>query len=182
LRRIFIGFLLIFLNFNLQFGNIVIDCIPNFIGYIYLIQGLRELEKGEYSSYFTNAIVIAKGLFFYETITFFSSLFGFTTFINTNYLLIATIVGIIYILASLYCSYLIIQGFIEMRNNFQDPYETDKLYTIWKAIAIIQIVAFLLLMLMPTGSIICYVILFIINIMFLVSLNRLKNGFEEPKL
>ena len=43
MRNIFVGLLFIFLDFNLDFGTTRVGLIPDFIGYIMVFQGLKEL-------------------------------------------------------------------------------------------------------------------------------------------
>ena len=45
MRAIFVGFLFIFFNLNITAGDSVIGLIPNFVGYILLVRGIKELEN-----------------------------------------------------------------------------------------------------------------------------------------
>ena len=43
MRNILIGFILIFLDFNLNLGGSKIGFMPDFLGYIIVIKGLEEM-------------------------------------------------------------------------------------------------------------------------------------------
>ena len=44
MSRLFWGFFLIFVNFNLNVNAHTLNLLPPFVGYILLLQGMRELE------------------------------------------------------------------------------------------------------------------------------------------
>ena len=56
MNNIFIGFIFVFLDFNLDLGSSRIGLIPDFIGYVLIYQGLKELS-GQ-SRRFSNAALI----------------------------------------------------------------------------------------------------------------------------
>ena len=44
MENFFIGFLFIFLNFNITVSNHVIGLLPGFVGYIFINRGIKEFE------------------------------------------------------------------------------------------------------------------------------------------
>lgn len=66
--QIFWGFLLVFLDFTFD----GIDLIPDFVGYIFMVIGLRSLSS--LSLHFTHAKILAIILFFLSLLTSFSTL------------------------------------------------------------------------------------------------------------
>ena len=68
MRNIFSGFILIFLDFNLNLGNSTIGLIPDFIGYFVMIGGLDQMV-GE-STIFTKVRPFVVGMAVYTGILY----------------------------------------------------------------------------------------------------------------
>ena len=45
MKKIVFGFLLIFLNFNLNFNRVSINVLPDFVGYYLLLQGMAQMKE-----------------------------------------------------------------------------------------------------------------------------------------
>ena len=77
MRNIFIGFILIFLDFNLTINNSQIGLIPDFIGYIIMINGLTEMADD--SRLFLKSKPYAAGMAVYTGILYFADMFGISS-------------------------------------------------------------------------------------------------------
>ena len=66
MRKLFWGFFFIYLNFNLNLNQYSLNILPNFVGYILLLQGMKQLE--EESRFFRRARPFAVGMAVYEAI------------------------------------------------------------------------------------------------------------------
>ena len=44
MRKLFYGFLLMFLSFDLAVNGHTLDVLPDFVGYFLLIRGMKEME------------------------------------------------------------------------------------------------------------------------------------------
>ena len=174
MKNIFIGFLLIFLDFNLNLGNSTIGLIPDFIGYTLMINGLSEMK--EESLLFTKIQPYATGMAVYAGILYFLDIIGFSTSTNPSYYILAIISTII----SLYISYKIIMGIIEMESKYNTFLNGTKLRSIWNILAVFNVLTFLSLFI-PIFAIACIIVTFIIAIYFLVAFNYSKNLYYEMK-
>ena len=66
MKKLFWGFFFIYLNFNLNFNQHSLNVLPDFVGYILLLQGARILE--DESEFFSRARPFATGMTIYSAI------------------------------------------------------------------------------------------------------------------
>lgn len=171
MKKMFIGFLFIFLDFNLNLNALTIGLIPDFIGYIFLIQGLNEMS--DYGIRFSKARPFSVFMTIYSGILYALDLFGVS--LSLGYF--TTALGIISIIISLYISYQIVCGIREIEAVRAVYLNGKQLLTTWKILAIFQVVTYLAL-LVPALAIACLIVSFIFAIIFLVAFNTSKNLFE----
>lgn len=169
--KIFIGLIFIFINFNLSFGAITIGLIPNFVGYIFMIIGLNELKNE--SDYFNKVRPFAIAMCIYNVITYAIDLFG----ISYSIMFLGIILGLISTAVSLYISYNIVSGVIDIENKRSVDINGSKLKSRWNLLAVFQVVCVLTLYI-PFLSIVCMLIAVVFTIMFLVEYRKTKNMYE----
>lgn len=167
---IFIGCILIFLDFNLNLGNCNIGLLPDFIGYICMVNGLRELESE--SSNFQKVRPFATGMSIFTGILYAIDLFG----ISANLGWLSTILAIASMAILLYILYTIILGVQDIECTRTADLNSTKLKSTWKPMAVLQIVT--LLIPRPPVAVIFIIVWFILAIVFLVALNTTKNLYE----
>ncbi|NLK73333.1 MAG: hypothetical protein GX285_09975 [Clostridiales bacterium] len=175
MRNIFIGFLLIFLDFNLNIGSSQIGLIPDFVGYIVMIKGLVEMamESGQ----FIKVKPFASGMAVYTGILYVMDLFGISASLGA----LSYILGIASVIISLYISYSIVMGVREIEEKYSIFMNGDSLYSAWKILAILNILTFVLIII-PALAIICIIATFVIAILFLVAFNKSKNLYYEMRV
>src|SRR5574344_1033321 len=110
MTKIFVGFLFAFLNFNLHMGSGTLGLIPDFVGYLLLLLGVKELA-GE-SDYFTKAQPYFLGLTIYDAIVWLMNLMG------RNGTIVATLLSLASIVVGLYATYQLFKGFEDMQNRY----------------------------------------------------------------
>ncbi len=172
MKNILIGFIFIFLDFNLNLGNSKIGLIPDFIGYITMISGLDELA-GE-SSLFMKLKPYATGMAVYSFILYILDLIGMSVSLGS----LTFILAIVSTAVSLYISYNIVMGVIEMEGKYNTSLNGDSLKSTWTLLAVFNILIFMSL-LIPAVSIILILISIIIVICFLLAFNNSKNLYYE---
>lgn len=171
MKDIFIGFILIFLDFNLNLGNSKIGLIPDFAGYLIMINGI--LEMSEESTLFTKVKPQVTAMAVYSGILYLLDLIGLSTGLGIGYIL-----GIISTVITLYISYNIVMGVIDTEKKYNRSLDAEHLKTIWTFLAVMDILTFALV-LIPAVSIICMVVLFIAILCFLIAFNNSKNLYYE---
>lgn len=173
MKNIFIGMILIFLNFNVSIGNSTINLFPNFVGYLFMLKGLRELA--DFSPRFTNIVPMVKVMVAYSVIVFVMYLFGITTGLAH---FIVFIVGIISTVVSLYISYCIIMGAKDIETAKEQNLESVRLYKLWIVMAVASIFSFFgfLVFAVPLFAIVM-IIGFIVNVIYIFAFYKTQKLF-----
>lgn len=137
MKKLFWGFFLIFLDFNLNFNQYSLNILPDFAGYILLFQGMREL--GEESRRFQSIRPFAVGMAVYTAILWLGNLLGVGS--GSEYQQILTdILGLLAAIVALYVSWGLTQGVLEMESRRGADLNGQRIDKMWKALAAVQIV------------------------------------------
>lgn len=174
MKKIFIGFLLIFLDFDLNLGASKIGLIPDFIGYIVMINGL--LEMAEESPMFIKVKPFASFMAVYTGILYFADLTGLSASLG----FLSVISGIAAAIISLYISYNIIMGVKDMEEKYNVPLNGNSLKSAWGILAVFNILNYASV-LIPILAIICTIVSFLAFIFFLFAFNNSKNLYHDMK-
>lgn len=168
MKNIWIGFILIFLDFNLNLDNIRIELLPDFIGYIIMISGLAEM--GDESLLFMKVKPYATGMAVYSGFLFAMDFMG----ISVSFGVLTYILAFISTAVSLYISYNIVMGVIYMERQYKTHLNGTSLKSKWTLLATFNILSFVML-LFPFAALISIIVSFVIAIYFLVDFNNTKN-------
>lgn len=168
MRNILIGFIFIFLDFNLDLGNSRIGLIPDFVGYIALINGLVEMSKE--SPLFMKVKSYASGMAVFSGILYVMDLLGISVSLGG----LSYVLAIISTVISLYISYNIVMGVIDMESKNSKNFNGDSLKSAWTIIAVFNALTYVLL-LFPPMAFVCMIVTLIVTIFFLFAINTSKN-------
>lgn len=135
MKKLFWGFLFINLNFNLNFNAHTLNVLPDFVGYILLLQGMKDLEPE--SHFFQAARPFAIGMAVYTAILWVGALFGITS--NEGW--VSQLLGLVSMVVALYISWVLIQGVLEMEAAKAADLNGPKLYQLWKVLTVAQAAA-----------------------------------------
>lgn len=172
MKNILIGFILIFLDFSLNLGNSKIGLLPDFVGYIVMINGL--VEMAEESTLFTRIKPYVTAMAVYTAFLYLLDLGGISVTLGIlSYVLAFTTTAV-----SLYISYNIVMGIIDMEEKNNANLDGNSLKSAWKLLAVFNILAFVSL-LIPLVALICIIVSFIVAIYFLVAFNNSKNLYYD---
>ena len=138
MQKIFIGLLLVFLDFNLDLGTSRIGLIPDFLGYMSMLQGLKEMENK--SVKFLKVISITKLALILSIVIYILDLAGLSLNPDNRTLLI--VIGIVMTIISLYISYFIVQGVLDLQEKTGFDLKGNKLYTSWKLTAVFSVLVY----------------------------------------
>ena len=172
MRNIFIGFMLIFLDFNLNLGNSQIGLIPDFAGYIVMINGLGEMAVE--SPQFMKVKPIATGMTVYTAVLYAMDLFGISFSLGAFSYILAIASTII----SLYISYYIVLGVMDLEEKYNTLLNGASLKSTWTLLAVFNVLSFVSLVI-PAVAVVFIVVAFIVAIVFLVSFNTAKRLYYE---
>lgn len=177
MRNIFVGLLLVFLDFNLDIGITRVGLIPDFIGYILIYQGLGEISL--LSGWFAKVRPFALGMSIYTALTYAGDLLGMWA--QQNIWFISVLLGLVSVGVSLYISYGIVMGVKDLEVSEGRRLEGERLYQVWRMLAIFSAITYvlmavpMLLMVMGVLAFIGAIGAFIVGIVFLVAFNTTKN-------
>jgi hypothetical protein len=172
LKNIFIGLMLIYLDFSINLGNSKIGLIPDFIGYIVMIKGLAEMA--DESPLFLKVKPFAGGMSVYTGILYLMDLFGISVSLGVLFYLFAITSTVI----SLYISYNIVMGVKEMEGKYNVLLNGDSLKSIWTVLTVINIIVYVFLLIQAL-AVICIIVSCIVAICFLVAFYKSKNKYYE---
>lgn len=175
MKNIFIGFILIFLDFDLNLGSSKIGLIPDFAGYIIMISGLEEMARE--SALFIKVKPYVTGMAVYTGVLYLLDLVG----ISTSLGILSYVLALTSIAVSLYISYNIVMGVIDIEGKYNTFLNGSRLKSTWKLLAITNVLIFILF-LIPIVAVICIILSFIVTICFLVDFNKSKNLYYNSNL
>ena len=174
MHKLFIGLLLAFLDFNLDLGVNRIGLIPDFLGYIIMLQGLKEMQGRSIN--FSKVIPITNLALILSIINYVLDFAGFTlSNPNTIFTISA---GLVMTIISLYISYNIVQGVLDMQRNMSIDLNGNNLFFAWKLIAVLSILVYPLFFI-PGLNIISIILTFIFYIYFLYQFNVTKITYQK---
>ena len=178
ISRIFIGMVLVFINFNFDIGDMRIGIIPTFLGYYFMLKGLSEIM--ELSSHFSKIMPFVKGMIVYSVIMYVMDLLGFGTVVDLQYIytpagLIMFGVGILTILLSMFISYSIIMGIKDIEMDREKDLNSDRLYSAWKLLVVISVLVHFSMLLSITAVVIIGILVgFLVQIYYLYAFHKSK--------
>lgn len=145
--KILVGLCMVLLEFNINLETAVIGLIPDFIGYILLVMGLKEMVSE--SGFFQKSIPLSAGMAVYSAVCYLLDLLGITGVYDF-------ILGMINTACFFYILYLMIKGIEEMQTKSGKNLYTDNLNSIWLCLLVLYAGAYLLLFI-PILSSICII-------------------------
>lgn len=172
MKNLFIGFIFIFLNFNIESGSSSIALIPDFVGFYFMITGLKELIKESYN--FEKMQPLAGGMTIFTFIIFIMDILGIKAKLGA----ISFVISFILVIVSFYLTYSIIMGIVDMEINHSIDLYSQKLLKL--CIIIFGLKATLpVLLAFANLAFISYTALLVATIMFLVTFNQAKKIYES---
>jgi len=167
MKSLFIGLIFIFIDFNLTLNEtMVINLIPDFVGFILMYQGLTQLTNE--SERFFKMKPYAIGMAIYSGFLFILNFLGFPSYVSM-------VLGIVSMAVTLYILYNIVMGIrdIEIIRNFF--LNSAQLMSYWQLSAIFSGITYFLMLFLPALSIFSALIELVVMILFLVAFNKSKN-------
>lgn len=170
--RLFLGLLFVFLNFNINIGNSTIGLLPDFVGYILILKGLKEMQGA--SRYFEKAEPWAMVLAVYTGVLYGMDLFA----LSVRMRLLGWCLGLLALMASLIVSYWIVCGVQEMEMIRFWDLQGQKLKSMWTYMAILDGICYVCGWIPVVGTM-GAIAAFIMGICFLVAFYKSKTLYFE---
>ena len=174
MSKIFIGFLFVFLNLSFKLDDThVINLLPDFIGFMLLYLGTRELRE-ESRRYITAAPWLLV-LTAYGIASWLMKLLG----IDGGW--VASLLELVAAGVTYYATWLVIKGFGDIENNNRVEIGAAQSMHSWKICAILNIVA-VGLSWVPVLSVLLMLGMVVVTILLLVSLNKTRKLYDAFRL
>lgn len=138
MNKILIGLFFVFIDVNVSLGNMTVSLIPDFIGYIFLFLGLKQMQEENY--WFARTKSLAVVMLLYSAFSFCADLFGFKPGVLSGKLVVIFL-GYLSTIASLYVAWSIIRGLKEMEEEKNYNFFSKRSKASWKMIAIFQLIS-----------------------------------------
>lgn len=172
MNKLFWGFFLIYLDFNLNFGASTLQLLPDWLGFVLLYIACVEL-LGE-SELFQRPQPFCAGLAIYSAIAWLVNLTGFGAGSSVLWWVLALVDTAL----TLYVNYLVIDALanVEMRRNYDLC--TAHLRKVWMVLAVATVSA-CLLMIVPQIAVICVIAAAVAGIFFLVAIHGTRKAWRN---
>lgn len=165
---------LLILDFHVTIHSSQIGLIPDFLGYIFILNGLSEMAV--FSDRFSKISPYVKGLVVFSIILYVMDLFGISVTLGVTVSFVLELLSSILVL---FISYHIIMGIKDVETTKMQNLNGRQLYSAWKLLATLYLVMYLFLFISPILVVICAVIGFFVSIYCLVKFYQAKNLFYE---
>lgn len=179
MKKIFWGFIFIFFDFNITIYSTVIGLIPEFLGYIFIIQGLSQLSFE--SNYFEKARPFGIVLEVYYIIYYILNLIGLAEYLVNVNLAFSLILMAVRLSLFIY----IILGIRDIESNYKCNLNSTSLMVLTIIEIVLQFlsyICFIFVLNLDYESNILYapiILCLIIHIVFLVMFKNLSNSYEQ---
>lgn len=184
MRKLFFGFLLMFLSFDLELNGHSLDVLPDFAGYILLLRGMEELEAE--SGLFAGARPFAVGMAVYTAILWVGELLAVTP--ESGWL--TELLGLAAMVVALYIAWVLVQGVLDIQSRRGAALGGERVYQWWKGLVAVQAAAKVLHLLANLANLSIVVALaaglgiaaFVLNILYLVAWWQCVKAYEALPL
>ena len=145
MKKFVFGFLLIFLNFNLNFNQFSLNVLPDFVGYYLLMKGMEEMKRE--SPRFENASPFAIGMIIYTAVLWLGAL------LNVGGGVLGMVLSVIAQVVHFYIAWVLVQALREMEQNHGADLYGSVLLSRWKILLGLNVAIQLLRVLASVGTI-----------------------------
>lgn len=179
MRKLFYGFLLMFLSFDLSVNGHTLDVLPDFVGYFLLIRGMKEMEAE--SGLFQNARPFAVGMMVYTAVLWVGNLLAVT---GEGWL--TELLNLIAMIVELYIAWLLIRAVRETEEARGADLSSGRLFGCWKGLVAVQAAAKLLALMINLANVsvlisliaVLAVIALVLNVLYLIAWWKATRAYE----
>ena len=179
MKKFAIGFLLILLDFNLNFNRFSLNVLPDFVGYWLLMQGMAEMEKE--NPRFASPRPFAVGMVIYTALLWVGNLLG----VSGGFVM--TVLNLVALAAHFYIAWVLVLALREVEQCREADLYGEMLYKRWKILLGINVALQLLRLLamavsirvVMTAATILVLVNLIWSFLFVLGWNRSDKLYEE---
>lgn len=174
MNRLVLGMLFVFLDIPLELGSATLELLPDFVGYLLMMKGLRKLaqdsavfQRGE-----TVALVMAVIHGVHWLMDFFAA--------SVQAELYAWLVGLAVAVLDLVLTFWVVKGVADMERRYHWVLQAGKLRSMWLIQLVLTILCTLLNWLPLVGTV-CVIASFVVAVCFLVAMNDTRKRYYQNK-
>jgi len=128
------GFIFILFEFSFDISFITIGVIPDFVGYLFILNGIDQLK--EYSDKFMKVRPYAKGMFIYSIVLYIFDLLGISRILPLIWLIPIILAMVI----SSYIIYALVNAIKDVESKVECSFGSSKLMLLWVILTVLKIV------------------------------------------
>ena len=166
MKNFFIGMIFIFLNFNLTFNGHIIGLLPGFVGYYFVLEGIKSFN-GEIPA-FEKIKQLCTIMIAVYAVVYALDLLA----VNLGFL--GIVIGFAMLAANLYMSFHLTEGFIYIEKTKLIDLGAADLREKWKLFCIMMCASTVLIY-VPLVNVVALIANMVCSIIFLVQFNKTKN-------
>ncbi len=175
---VFCGLMFLMLEMNVQLsnGDVVIGLLPDVVGLVLLLFGLRKLKSN--SRYFSRAMTFGAGLIPAAAIHFGMGIMG----ASEAYIIVYILLGLLCVVGRLLVALWITQGIRDMEAKDEVELHGTQLWWMWLCYVLLSVVIFpveLIAGVVPLLGSICELAGLILGLCFMVFFHRTMRAFDE---
>ena len=182
MKKIVFGFLLIFLNFNLNFNRVSINVLPDFVGYYLLLQGMAQMK--EENPRFAAPRPFTMGMVVYTAILWVGSVLGVSGGV------LASVLNLVALVVQFYIAWVLVAALRELETGYGADLYGAMLLKRWKILLGLNVVLQLIRLLAqvtPVDAVgMAAAVLVLADIiwafLFILGWNRAANLWAEAKV
>lgn len=171
MKKIFVGFIFVLLNFTIDIGVVKIGLIPNFVGYFLILKGIGDLREN--AQYFTWTHPTSAFFTVYSLVIYILDLTG----VLVKNTILSTISGVMSTIAAVLMMYLIVNGMCRLEKEKRVFLDAEYLKKIWMVICLIDVTLYISL-LAPSLIVIFMFASLVATIVFLVTFYQSMGKYE----
>ncbi len=172
MNKLFWGLFFLYLDFNLNLGEMTLGLLPDFVGYFLLVQGFEELA-GE-SPWFSRGKPFALGMTVYSAVLYVMNLMA----ARVSDSVVIWLMTLAVVAVQLYIGYCLVKGIMDMEQRRDWSLEGQQLWGLWMAMAVVSVMG-TLLMIVPLVGGLAALGAGIMAVCFLICFYKTKKRYEE---
>ncbi len=177
MKRIVLGLVFILFNFNLTLGNVIINLIPSFIGYYFIMNACVILAEKTQNEHYLETRKMALLLFVINLFTFVLDLIGLSS-VNPYF---SAAIGILNLILSLVFLSRLTQSITTTTPFDLDEAWITKLRSLFKWIVVLDILGFVLLI-VPMIALMVLVVAMVFHVLYIIQINQLNQRLDPEYL
>ena len=175
MKKLWIGCLFVLLSFDIHIEDSTIGLIPDFVGYILLVMGLKELSAEQIELGKLN--VIAGIMAVCSAILYISNICAIPLYAPIFF----NVINVLKLIFNLYIVYQIIGIVNALERKYGSDFNSVKIMNAWSVMLCANVLLYLTMVLIPIAAIVCIIVELVSIIYFLVQFYKTTDLFWNCK-